>query len=120
MKDSFTTKLPRRFAVAGVVLGLSQLALDWWIYKFDPFHLPTYEQAAKMSSYTAPPLYWFFTWYLPMVTCPASFPLGFATLDSGGVLSVIAGILAALINAPIYYCLGLIVAAIWKRVAQSR
>jgi hypothetical protein len=118
--ESDKSKLPRRFAVAGILVGLSQFALSWCIDAYNVFHLPTSEQLVHMGNFSTPPLYWFLTSYLPMVTCPAIFPLGFAAMESGRLFATIAWILAALINAPIYYLVGLFVDKVRQRMVRSK
>jgi hypothetical protein len=100
--------------------GLFLYAMSWCIYKFNPFHIPTFKPPALMEFYTFPPLYDFLTWDLPIVFCPAIFPLEFLTFDRGPAPDSIAWVLAVVINAPIYYCVGLIVDVVRRRVARAR
>ena len=53
-------KLPRRFAVAGIAIGIG--LLTFWVCadKYNLFHLPTSEQVSKThASYKAPPIFGF-------------------------------------------------------------
>jgi hypothetical protein len=113
------SKLPRNFAIAGPLVGLFLFAMSWCIDEFNLFHFPTAEQAATMGSFSEPPLYHFLTWDLPMVLCPALFPLSFAAMDLGATAGAIAWILAALINALLYFVLGLIVNEIRYLMARE-
>jgi hypothetical protein len=112
-----TSKLPRRLAVIGIATGVGLMAMWWYIDKFDPFHLPTSEQAQTMGNYSAPPLYWFLK-DLMFVLCPGLF-LQVFTIDMGTVVTWFMWGLAALLNGPIYYAAGLILAALMKRVGQG-
>jgi len=88
------------------------MAASWYVYKFNPFHLPTVEQAAKMGSFSEPLLSRLFD-DLTFVLCPASF-LFFFTMDMGDAANYIMWAVVALINGPIYYCVGLIFVALTK------
>jgi len=92
------------------------MAASWYVNKFNPFHLPTVEQAAKMGSFSEPLPSKLFD-DLTIVLCPASFPLFFLTMDLGATTNYIMWAVIALINGPIYYCVGLIFVALsslWK------
>lgn len=112
------SKLPRRLAVVGVLVGFSLYAMSWYIYKFNPFHVPIFKPRTLIIFYRYPPLYHLLMKYLPIIFCPAIFPLEFMTLDRGPAPDSVAWVAAALINAPIYYCVGLVVDAVWRRVAR--
>jgi hypothetical protein len=114
------SKLPRRFAIAGVFVGLFLYAVSWGIYKFNPFHIPTFRPPALMEFYTFPPLYDFLTWDLPIVFCPAIFPLEFLTLDRGPAPDSAAWVVAVVINFPIYYCVGIIVDKVRRRISRAK
>jgi hypothetical protein len=101
-------------------VGSFLFALSWCIYKFNPFHIPTVKRGGLMVLYQFPPLYDFLTWDLPIVFCPAIFPLEFMTLDRGPAPDSVAWVWAALINAPIYYGVGVIVDKIRRRVARAK
>jgi hypothetical protein len=106
-----TLNLARRFAVVGVAVGVTIILLWWFDMTFNPFHLPTLEQA--------PPNYMqplarrimvdsFF------VFCPG-ICLQMFTIGIGGWFSWVMWILAALLNAPIYYGIGLVIGVLLKR-----
>ena len=106
-------KLPRRLAIIGIIVGFAFMAASCYVDKYNPFHLPTSEQAEKMGGFSEP---------LPLrllddmtfVFCPASFPLFFFTMDMGERANYITWAVVALINGPIYYCAGLLFAALMK------
>lgn len=114
------SRLPRAFAITGVLVGLLLFAVSFYIYRFNPFHVPTFKRAALIAFYPFPPLYDFLTWDLPIVFCPAIFPMEFMTFDRGLAPDSTAWVFAALINAPIYYCVGLLVDRVRRRVARSK
>jgi hypothetical protein len=106
-------KLPRRLAIIGIIVGFGFMAASWYVDKYNPFHLPTVEQAGKMGSFSEPVLLSLFE-DMTYVFCPASFPLFFVTMDMSDNANYITWVVVALINGPIYYCLGLMVAALIK------
>lgn len=108
------SKLPRRFAVAGIAVALTFAALYWYDYTYNPFHFPTSEQAPP--NYSAPPLYSFVE-KLMFTLCPGLF-LQVFTIHTGELFTVAMWGLAVLINGTIYYCVGLVFAALMKRRSQ--
>ena len=76
------SKLPRRLAIVGIILGFGGMALWWYLITFNPFHLPTWQQAQTMGNYSAPRLYWI-TEDAVFVLCPASL-LFFASIGVEG------------------------------------
>jgi hypothetical protein len=74
------SRLPRRLAVIGIIVGFGFMAASWYVYKYNPFHLPTVEQAEKMGSFSEPVLSRLFD-DLTFVFCPGSF-LFFFTMDT--------------------------------------
>jgi hypothetical protein len=108
-------KLPRRLAIIGIIVGFAFMAASWYAYKFDPFHLPTAEQAQKMGSFSEPMLLRLFD-DLTFLLCPASL-LFFFTMDLGETANCIMWVVVAIINGPIYYGVGVIFVALanlWK------
>ena len=88
------------------------MAASWYAYKFNPFHLPTPEQARKMGSFSEPlSLSLFET--STFVFCPGSC-LFFFTMDMGDDANYLMWVLVALINGPVYYCVGLVLAGLAK------
>jgi hypothetical protein len=106
------SNLPRRFAVAGIVLGFVFMALHWYEYKYNPFHLPSSEATQTLPSYSAPPLYNLVENGM-FVLCPGLL-LQVFTIGTGDRVAWIMWVLAALVNGPIYYVVGLILAALMK------
>jgi hypothetical protein len=100
------SKLPQRFALAGVLLGLTLMGLYWYDYKYNPFHLPP-----------PPPLYNFLEKAM-FVLCPGLL-LQFFTIGTSDRLGWTMWILAALLNGPAYYLVGLMLAASIKRRGQA-
>lgn len=96
------SKLPMRFALVGILVGFTVMALYWFDYRFNPFHLPP-----------LPPLYTFLEKVM-FVLCPGLL-LQFFTIGTSDRLGWAMWVLAALLNGPIYYALGLLLVAITKR-----
>jgi hypothetical protein len=86
-----------------------------WLYlsKYNPFHLPTLEQARTMGSFSEPPLLSLLD-HLTFVLCPGTL-LMFVTMDWGETANDVMWVVVALINAPVYYLLGLLIAALLRR-----
>lgn len=108
-----TSKLPRRFAIIGIALGLVLMIMWWYVDKYNPFHLPSLEQARTMGNYSAPGSYWLFK-DIMFVLCPGLF-LQVFTIDAGGAVTWLMWVLAALLNGPIYYFVGLLLATLTRR-----
>jgi len=107
-----TTKstLPRRLAIAGIIVGFGFMLASWYVYKYNPFHLPTSEQAEKMGQFSEPLASRLFD-DATFVFCPGAL-LFFFTTDMSDSANYIMWVVVALINGPVYYCLGLILAAV--------
>jgi hypothetical protein len=52
--EEFTPRLPRRFAVAGGLVGLFLFAMSWCIDIFNPFHRPPGGVAISPGSPSVP------------------------------------------------------------------
>jgi hypothetical protein len=107
------SKLPRAFAVTGVIVGLGLMLVWWYVNTYDPFHLPTVEQVNKTpESYSAP---WTYQALETITTflCPAS-TINALAIHVPAAVTFGIWIIAALINAPIYYGVGLLVGAILR------
>jgi hypothetical protein len=106
-------KLPRIFAIGGIAVGVLLMLTWYYVDTFDTFHLPTVEQAQTMQgSFSAPWTYHALqtlTWLL----CPAAMMQALA-IHVPAMFTFAIWILAALINAPIYYGVGLVVEAILR------
>lgn len=106
------SKLPRRLAAVGIVIGFAFMAIWWYIDRYDPFHLPTWRQAQTMGNFSAPPLLRLIE-KLTFVLCPGSL-LHLFTMDMGESTTHLTWVLAALINGPIYFTVGVVLAALMK------
>ncbi len=104
------TSLPRICAIIGVTIGLALTAWHWYEYIYNPFHFPTWEEAQALGNYSPPALYTFIE-KCTFVLCPGLF-LQIFTIDAGNQVAWIMWTLAALMNGPIYYCIGMILAAL--------
>jgi hypothetical protein len=107
-----TSRLPLRLAVLGMVIGFGLMATWWYVDRYDPFHLPTWQQAQSMGNFAAPQLLKFLQ-DVTFVLCPGSL-LHVFTMDSGNVMTYLTWTVAALLNGPLYYVIGLIIAALIK------
>jgi len=94
-------KLPTRFALAGIAIGFTFMGMYWFDYRYNPFHLPP-----------PPPLYNLLEKAM-FVLCPGLF-LQFFTIGTSDRLGWAMWVLAALLNGPIYYLVGLLFVAIVK------
>jgi hypothetical protein len=106
------SKLPRRFALAGIVLGFALMALYWYDYTYNPFHFPTSEAADKLTSFPTHPVYHLAEKSM-FVLCPGLF-LQVLTIGTSDRVALVMWIIAALLNGPIYYLVGILFAAITK------
>jgi hypothetical protein len=110
-------RLPRRLAIAGIVIGIGLLTFWLCADKYNLFHLPTAEQASKMhANYKAPTIFWTVkkatVWLCPGLV------LGIVTMDMAQNANLIMWLIAIVINGAIYYCLGLAIRAVaskWSR-----
>jgi hypothetical protein len=112
------SKLPRALAITGVVVGMTLMLVWWYVNTYDPFNLPTVEQVNKSpESYSTP---WAYHALETITTflCPASATNALA-IHVPAAVSLGIWIVAALINAPIYYGVGLVIEAI-SRMAHGR
>lgn len=109
-------KLARKFAYIGIAVGAGAALLWWSVQIFDPFHLPTVGHVPP--NYRAPLLYWIINDGI-FVLCPGTLLQAF-TLEMRGWFSWFMWILAVLLNAPIYYVIGLAVGALIGRRHDAR
>jgi hypothetical protein len=105
-------KLPRRLAIIGIIVGFGFMTASWYVDKYNPFDLPTVEQAEKMGNFSQPMLSRVFD-DLTFVFCPGAF-LFFFTMDMRDTANSVMWIVVALINGPVYYCVGRISAELMK------
>jgi hypothetical protein len=109
------SKLPKRFGFAGVAIGLGFMVFWHLQYKYNLFHFPTDQELTAMHRDYSPPALYTFIEHMAFTFVPGIW-LGFFAMDLGDMAGIIAWIVASLINFPIYYCLGLIVSAIWRKI----
>jgi len=108
-----TSKVPRTLAVIGIVIGFGLMMIWWYADRYDPFHLPTWQQAQGMGNFS-PPLLLTVLEDLTFVLCPGSF-LHMFTMDWGNSMTYLTWMVAALLNGPLYYVIGLVIVAVMKR-----
>jgi hypothetical protein len=111
------SNLPRRLAIAGIVLGFVLMALHWYDYKYNPFRFPTSEAADKLTSFPPHPVYNLVEKGM-FVLCPGLF-LQALTIGTSDRVALIMWVVAALVNGPVYYLVGLLLAAILKGRTQA-
>jgi len=104
------SKKPLRFALAGITLGFVVMALYWYDYEYNPFHFPTSETVDKFASFPAHPVYHIAEKAM-FVLCPG-LVLQVFTVGTGDNVALIMWVIAALLNGPIYYLVGLLVVAV--------
>jgi hypothetical protein len=101
--------LPRKFAVVGLLIGFTVVLLWWFDLSFNPFGLPTWEHAP--ANYTEP-LARKVIEHVLLVLCPGSL-LQVFSIGIGGWVSWGMWILAALLNGPLYYVVGFLLARVF-------
>ena len=111
------SKIPIIFGVTGLVIGFVFMAGYFYELHYNPFHFPTMEQAVEQAQtsghgYSAPPLYHFLERLMfalvPGLLLPA--------IGIDGWVAIVLWVVAVLLNAPIYYCVGLVCAWALKRM----
>jgi hypothetical protein len=107
------SRIPQRLGMIGIITGFGLMTIWWYVDKYDLFHLPTWQQAQGMGNFSEPPLYKFLE-DLTFALCPGSF-LHVFTMDMGNVATYLTWSIAALLNGPLYYAIGLLIAALTKR-----
>jgi len=106
------SRVPRTLAFAGIAIGFAFMVMWWYIVTYDPFHLPT---AEAPSSYSAPALYWLLKDSI-FVLCPGEIMGVFCMDCTGYTVPLLIWTVAALLNGPIYYCLGLLIVNVTNRL----
>jgi hypothetical protein len=101
-----SSKLAQRFALLGILIGFTAMGLYWYDYKYNPFHLPP-----------PPPIYSFLEKAM-YVLCPGLL-LQVFTIGTSDRFAWAMWILAAFLNGPVYYLVGLVFAAVMKGGSQS-
>jgi len=112
-----TSKLPRRLAVVGIAIGLALMVVWWYVTKYNPFHLPSLEQAETMGNYSAPRLYWLLKDTM-FALCPGLF-LHVFTMEASGSVTWLMWVPAVLLNGPIYYLVGRLLVAQTARRSRA-
>jgi hypothetical protein len=102
-----TSKLAQRFALLGIAIGFAVMGLYWYDYTSNPFHLPP-----------SPPIYSFLEKAM-YVLCPGLL-LQVFTIGTSDRLGWAMWTLAALLNGPVYYLVGLVFVAVMKGRSRSR
>jgi hypothetical protein len=112
------SRLPRTLAVVGVAIGFGLMATWWYVDKYDPFHLPTWRQSQTMGNISAPASFRFLKG-ATFILCPGSL-LHIFTMDMSDNAIYAAWVLAALLNGPIYYAVGMVIGLIMNRPGAPR
>jgi hypothetical protein len=94
------------------------MGMWWYVDTFNPFHLPTAEQAQKMWSYSAPALYSHLQ-TATYVLCPPIL-VQFLIGDLGTFGNRVVWVAAALLNGCLYFFLGLIIQSVRKLFEKLR
>jgi len=92
------TRLPRRFAGAGIVIGFIVMALYWYGYKSN------LDSAQDLFEFVRKVMFFL---------CPGLL-LQIFTIGTGDSLGLVMWVIAVFLNGPIYYCMGLVLAALLK------
>lgn len=100
------SKLPKKFAVVGVLIGFACIALYWFDYRYNPFHLPP-----------SPPVHNFLENAM-FVLCPGLF-LQVFTIGTSDWLGWLMWVLAAFLNGSFYYLLGLLFVAMMRSKTED-
>lgn len=113
-----------RIAVRLALLGflIEMLFLSFWLLddRFNFFHLPAVEQADQLpGNYSQPSLR---AWLedANFILCPPLVATSFAGMDLGGVASIILALIAAALNAALYFVVGLTVARLRNKMGIRR
>lgn len=107
-----TSGLPRKFALAGVAIGVTFVLSWWFVITFNPFHLPNVDQVTR--SFRKPLLLSILEGSY-FVLCPGTLLQIFTIGVDGWIGWVISILTGPLLNAPIYYVVGSVVSMIMKR-----
>ncbi len=113
------SKLPRRLATIGLVLGFGLMAMWWYIDRYNPFHLPTVEQVQYMTTSYSPPHLYSFLENLVFTLLPALW-LSVFTIHAPAVVNYSIWVFAVLFDGAILYCVGLLINAVKARVSFRR
>lgn len=113
-----TSRLPRRLAIAGVIIPVAFAAMWWYVGKYNVFHEPTtWQQVRKMGSYSEPPMRAFLE-DATLALCPGEF-LEIVAMDWTGFREVLCiWLLAVGVNGVLYYWLGRGIVAFRERVRR--
>jgi hypothetical protein len=114
------SKVPKRFAIMGLVIGFACMGMWLYIYKYNPFHFPLLQSPPIPGNYSPPALYDFLE-NLEFILVPGICLSGFAA-RAGEAGVYVVWIVAISLNFPIYYALGLIVSTIltWLKAPEGK
>jgi hypothetical protein len=97
------SKLPRRLAILGASVAWILMVMWWFINRFDLFPPPLYQHLQTLT----------------LILCPAVFVQA-AMVHPGMALSLIMWAFASLMNAVIYYTIGLVLVGVRAKLSSSR
>jgi len=104
-----------RLALLGFLI--ETLFLSFWLLddRFNFFHLPSVEQAASIRNYSQPALR---AWIedANCLLCPPVIATSFAGMDLGRTANIVLVLIAAVLNAALYFLVGLAVTGIRSRI----
>jgi hypothetical protein len=107
-----TPSLPHKFALVGIVIGITTGLSLWFVLTFNIFHLPDVNQVTQ--SFKEPRMLSIIE-YSNFVLCPGTL-LQIFTIGIGGWIGWVIWILTGpLLNAPIYYAIGVVVDTMVKQ-----
>jgi hypothetical protein len=106
------------FAIVGIIVGIAVMAGYYYDLQYNPFHLPTWEQARNNPNYSTPRLYTFLH-QLIFVLVPGLLAFLFF-IGIGGWPAIALWFFFVLLNGPIYYVVGLALLWVLKRNGFSK
>jgi hypothetical protein len=108
MRTVTKSKLPRRLALVGLVVGFALMATWWYVDTYNPFHLPTVAQLQSMSTSYSPPRAYSFFEDMTFALLPAIW-LSVFTIHAPAFVNYSIWVFAVLIDGAILYCVGLLI-----------
>ena len=112
--SSNASKLPGRFAITGLAVGVGLPVLSWFFMNYNVFHLPTtLKQEQQLGSYSEPAMLSFFQG-AAIVLCPGLL-LEFFAMDLGLWGQLVVWAVATSINGVLSYWLGRGIVAFMRR-----
>lgn len=113
-------KLPVRLALIGFLIEVCFVSFWSLEDKFNFFHLPTWEEVAKMpGNYTEPALR---SWLVDanVVLCPPVVITSFIGMDLGLSANIVLISTAAVVNAALYFLVGLMILEVRNAIKSRR